>query len=109
MNKQLKITYNGQEYTLEYTRRTVTLMEQQGFVVSDIDNKPMSTLPKLFAGAFKANHRYIRDDMIDEIFEHIPNKTELIGKLAEMYAEPIKALVDEPEDAQGNASWTADW
>ena len=37
------------------------------------------------------------------------NKEELIGKLAEMYNEPILALVEEPEDAEGNVSWTASW
>ena len=35
------------------------------------------------------------------------NKEDLIGKLAEMYAEPILSLVEEPEDAEGNLNWTA--
>ena len=34
---------------------------------------------------------------------------ELIGKLAEMYNEPIIALVEEPEENEGNVSWTASW
>ena len=34
---------------------------------------------------------------------------ELIGKLAEMYNEPISALVDEPEENEGNLNWTASW
>jgi hypothetical protein len=29
--------------------------------------------------------------------------------LAEMYNEPIMALVDEPEEAEGNLTWTASW
>ena len=37
------------------------------------------------------------------------NKGELIGKLAEMYNEPILALVDEPEENEGNLDWTASW
>ena len=37
-------------------------------------------------------------------------KTELIGKLAEMYNEPIMTLVEEPDEkAEGNVSWTASW
>ena len=34
---------------------------------------------------------------------------ELIGKLAEMYNEPIMALVEEPEESEGNTNWTTDW
>ena len=37
------------------------------------------------------------------------NKEELIGKLAEMYNEPILTLVDEPEESEGNLKWTATW
>ena len=45
---------------------------------------------------------------IDDIFSKMTNKTELIGKLAEMYNEPVAALVDEPEESEGNAlNWTA--
>ena len=69
---------------------------------------PMTTLPALFAGAFLANHRFVKADLINEIYDHMTNKTELIGKLAEMYNEPIMAMVDDPdENAEGNVSWTA--
>lgn len=33
-------------------------MEKRGFVASDITDKPMTTPPALFAGAFLAHHRY---------------------------------------------------
>ena len=109
MNKQLKFTYQEKEYCLEFTRRSVELMEKQGFIASDITDKPMTVLPALFAGAFLANHKFVKKDVIDEIFSKMTNKTELIGKLSEMYNEPILALVDEPEDAEGNVEWTASW
>ena len=109
MNKQLKFTYQEKDYCLEFTRRSVELMEKQGFIASDITDKPMTVLPALFAGAFLANHKFVKKDVIDEIFSKMTNKTELIGKLSEMYNEPILALVDEPEDAEGNVEWTASW
>lgn len=109
MAKQLKFTYNDKEYTLEFTRRTVTQMEKQGFIAAEVENKPMSTLPALFAGAFLAHHRFEKKETIDAIFEKLTNKEELIGKLAEMYNEPIMALVEEPEETEGNVSWTASW
>ena len=52
MAKRLEFTYGGKTYTLEFTRRTVAQMERNGFVASDVETKPMTTLPALFEGAF---------------------------------------------------------
>ena len=102
MSKQINFEYNKKEYTLEYTRETVKQMEREGFVAGDILTKPMLTLPKLFAGAFKAHHKYdVKQKQIDEIFELFKNKQALIEKLAEMYAEPIETLMDDVNE--GNA------
>ena len=109
MAKQLKFTFEGKEYVLEFTRRTVTEMEKKGFIAAEVEQKPMSTLPALFEGAFLAHHRFVKKDVIDNIFAHMTNKGDLIGKLAEMYNEPIMALVEEPEESEGNVSWTASW
>ena len=109
MAKQLKFTFEGKEYVLEFTRRTVTEMEKKGFIAAEDEQKPMSTLPALFEGAFLAHHRFVKKDVIDNIFAHMTNKEDLIGKLAEMYNEPIMALVEEPEESEGNVSWTASW
>lgn len=109
MAKQLKFTYNDNEYTLEFTRRSVMEMEKKGFVAADVEQKPMTTLPALFEGAFLAHHRFIKKETIDEIYAQIVNKEELIGKLAEMYSEPILALIEEPEKSEGNVRWTTNW
>lgn len=109
MAKQLIFTFEDKEYTLEYTRRTVAEMEKKGFIASEITDKPMTTLPALFAGAFLANHRFVKQDVIENIYSKLTNKESLIGKLAEMYNEPIMALVEEPEEDKGNVDWTATW
>ena len=109
MSKQLNFNYNGTEYTLEFTRRTVEQMERNGFVAEDLQNKPMSTLPTLFAGAFKAHHKLVKREVIDEIYSKMTNKADLIGKLAEMYSEPIMALIDEPAESAENLTWTQSW
>lgn len=109
MNKQLNVTYEGKDYCLEFTRRSVETMEKQGFVAADIETKPMTVLPALFRGAFLANHRFVKPEIIDAIFAKMTNKSDLIGKLVEMYTEPIKALVEEPEESEGNLEWTASW
>lgn len=108
MSKTITFEHGGTEYTLEYTRRTVTEMEKKGFVISAVSEKPMSTLPELFAGAFLAHHRGIKRETVDKIFEDIPDKEEFVGKLAEMYVEPLEALMEEPKQ-EGNASWKANW
>lgn len=84
-------------------------MEKKGFIASDITDKPMTTLPALFAGAFLAHHRFVKEDIINDIYSKLTKKEDLIGKLAEMYNEPILALVEEPEKAEGNLDWTATW
>ena len=109
MAKQLRFTYHDKEYVLEYTRKSVEIMEKKGFVASDIETKPMTVLPALFAGAFIAHHKYEKPEAIEEIYSKLTNKQELIGKLAEMYNEPIMALVDEPQESEGNLDWTASW
>lgn len=109
MAKQLRFTYEGKEYVLEFTRRSVEIMEKKGFVASDIETKPVTVLPALFAGAFLANHKYEKPEVIEKIYSKMTNKQELIGKLAEMYNEPIMALVDEPTESEGNLDWTASW
>ena len=104
MGKQLNFEFKNKEYTLEYTRESVKQMEREGFVAGDIITKPMLTLPKLFAGAFKAHHKYdTKQKQIDEIFELFKNKQALIEKLAEMYAEPMETLMDNESVDEGNA------
>lgn len=107
MVKQLKFSYQDKEYTLEFTRKTVAEMERKGFIADEVSEKPMSTLPVLFGGAFLAHHKYVKPEIINEIFDKMTNKEDLIGKLAEMYAEPILSLIEEPEEAEGNLKWTA--
>lgn len=109
MPKQLIFNYEDKEYTLEFTRRTIAEMEKKGFIASEITDKPMTTLPALFAGAFLAHHRFVKQETIDNIFAKLTKKEDLIGKLAEMYNEPIMALVQDPEEDAGNVNWTATW
>lgn len=109
MGKQLNFEYKGKEFTLEYTRETVKQMEREGFVANDIITKPMNTLPKLFAGAFKAHHKYdAKQKDIDEIFDLFSNKEALIEKLAEMYHAPFESLMEDADE--GNAiAWEANF
>ena len=92
----IKDPVSGESYTLEYTRKTVEIMEKQGFIADDVDRKPMTMLPALFAGAFLAHHRWVKKDVVDRIYARLPRKDELLPKLVEMYNEPILSLMEEP-------------
>lgn len=102
--KQIKFTYKDQDYILEYTRKTVKVMEGNGFNINEIDTKPMLMVPILFRGAFLSKHRFVKDEVVDDIYKNISHKTELIETLVEMYTDTIETLFDEPES--GNLEWT---
>lgn len=105
MAKTIKFEHKGVNYTLEFTRKTVQQMEKSGFVVDNALTFPATHIPQLFKGAFLAHHRYVKQNVIDEIFDAMGNKQELFGVLIDMYSEPINTLMGEPED-EGNAiSW----
>lgn len=101
---KITISYDKKDYVLEYSRQSVRTMEAQGFVLDDIAAKPMMMIPMLFQGAFIKNHRGIKRNLMDEIYEEINNKTDLITALMELYTETLSTLMDDKADA-GNATW----
>lgn len=109
MAKTINFSYKDVDYTLEYNRRSIEKMEQSGFRLEDIGNKPATNIPKLFAGAFLMHHKFVKTELIDEIFSMLPNKEELFQKLVEMYEEPLNALLTDPEGDEGNLTWGANW
>ena len=106
-NKQIQLTYKDKEYTLEYDRKTVGDLENMGFSANQMVDKPAAMLPLLFKGAFIKNHRFLKEDIINDIFEHISDKQELIRTLGEMITETYTSLMesDESDTKEKNASW----
>lgn len=100
---KINLTYEKKEYVLEYNRQSVKTMESQGFVLEELTAKPMTMIPLLFQGAFIKNHRGIKRNLMDEIFEEIGDKTALMEALMEMYAETLGTLTD--GSGEGNATW----
>ena len=105
MPKQIMITYNDEDYILEYTRATAKIMERNGFDVNEISSKPNIQIPMLFQGAFLCHHKRTKEETIDAIFKKLTNKEDLIAKLVEMYAETVTTLLEDPDPEQGNVSW----
>lgn len=101
----INLSYDGKDYTLEFNRQSVKTLENQGFVLDEITSKPMTMIPMMFYGAFYKNHKGVKRSVVDEIYEAIGGKSDLMQVLIEMYAETIATLTDDTED-QGNVSWT---
>lgn len=108
MTNEISFTCEGAKYTLAFTRRTVQQLCQQGFSPDMVTDKPAVGVPMLFRGAFLANHRGMRPDKIDAIYDNMVDKTGLIGKLLEMYLIPINEMLEDPEeDEEKNVKWEA--
>lgn len=70
----------------------------------------MTVLPEMFSGAFIAHHTGLKRKIMDEIFDRISDKRALLGKLAEMYNDPMEQLFDnEGVTKTEEISWDADF
>ena len=105
MSKKIEFSYDGTDYVLEYNRKSVEFMERQGFVASELVEKPMLMLPMAFEGLFFKNHKNIKKSQIDEIFDKFKDKNALISTLAEMLQETYNTLQEEPNGNEGNIDW----
>ena len=109
MATKITVKYQKNEYTLEFSRSAVKQMEQQGFVLDQIGDKPMTMVPLLVYGAFMKHHKGIKRNLVDEIYEHITDKVGdgengFIQALLEMYAETVNTLTDNSSVDEGNAA-----
>ena len=110
MSTKISINYNGKDYELEYTRATAAQIEDQGFSLDKLTDKPARMIPLLFYGAFLKHNRGIKPQLTDEIFKNLANKSGdddeggIIGILAEMYAETVQTLTDNQNVDEGNAA-----
>lgn len=110
MAKRIEIAYNGDKYTLEFTRDTVRQMERAGFNVDEALATPMSSFDTLFTGAFLANHgRAVKDRIPEKILKGKKFSKDMFGKLIEMYNEPIAEMFDDAEETEGNLEWEANF
>ena len=110
MATKITITYKNTEYDLEYSRTTAAQIEDQGFSLDQLTEKPVKMIPVLFYGAFLKHNRGIKRQLVDEIFENLVNKAGdgdengIIAILAEMYAETVQTLTDSKAVDEGNAA-----
>lgn len=107
MSKSITFSYGGTDYTLVFTKATRRRMENSGFDLDNYSAKTMTTCERLFSGAFLAKHPFAKQDVIDEIFDAMPNKDKLLEKLVDMYQDPLLELMKEPDDSAKKVEWEA--
>ena len=106
MNTQIKLTYNGITYTLEYNRQAVKALEAVGFNIAEFATKPMTNLDNAFAAAFMKNHPNVDAVTVDNIYAGCRDKMKLADTLLTMINECYDALLADPIDGdKGNVSW----
>lgn len=110
MSTKITVTYKNNDYALEFSRVTAKAIEDQGFVLDQLGDKPATMIPLLVYGAFMKNHRGIKRALVDEIYENLvkkvgnENEEGFISVLAEMYAETVSTLTDDSNIDEGNAA-----
>lgn len=110
MSTRITVTYQKKEYVLEFSRATAKAVEDQGFVLDQLGDKPATMIPLLVYGAFMKNNRGIKRALVDEIYENLvkkvgsENEEGFISILAEMYAETVSTLTDDSNIDEGNAA-----
>ena len=85
----------GREYTLEYSRKTVSKVEQAGFDANQLEAKSMTMIPLMFWGAFLMHHPHMTKDQTDKIlFEGLGGLSdEEMTYLGKLYAVPFQTLI----------------
>lgn len=110
MATKITVNYKEKDYTLEYSRATAAQIEEHGFVLEQLTEKPVKMIPLLIYGAFLKHNRGIKRSLVDEIYENMLNKSGdgedsgIIAVLVEMYSETVNTLTDNATVDEGNAA-----
>lgn len=93
----------GNKYTLEFNRRIVERMENNGFKL-DTD-RPNTMITDLLIGALTMHHKGMTKERALEIWDCQRKKDELLTALTRMYMKPLNDLMAEPEGDDDSPTW----
>ena len=106
--------FEGREFTLDYTRKTVVRTERAGLDVNDMDAKPMTMIYLMWWGAFLSHHPRMTQDQTDKILDEqfggiegistIKNEKgeTLVEHLGKLYAAPFNTLSADKDEGGAN-------
>lgn len=89
----------GREYTLEFSRKTISKTEQAGFDINRLESSSMTMIPLMWWGAFLMHHPQMTREQTDKIlFDGLGGlNDEELAYLGRLYAEPFKTLIANEE------------
>ena len=102
--------FEGREFTLDFTRKSVVKAERAGLNVNAMDSQPMTMTYLMFWGAFQARHPSMTqaqtDKILDEQFGGIEGLTRIrnesgesmLEHLGKLYAAPFNTLSPDEGD-----------
>lgn len=105
MATTIKFEYDGRNYVLGYSRRAVQQMSDSGFTLDKFADDAVGYHKALFTGAFIQYHRNTQRSVIDDIWDNLPNKEELLKVLVEMYSETTSTMFADPKDEAKKVEW----
>jgi hypothetical protein len=95
--RKINFVCQGKAYSLTFTKKSIIQMERLGFNPQTILDKPLTALPTLFGYSFIANHSSTSKKLIDDIYEQIDDKPNLLSALVDMYNSAFDEYMDEFE------------
>lgn len=123
MANRIELNYNGKTYTLEFSRRIILQMEEDG-ALADLQNdikvvkktnkngenvnttelaRPLKNMVRFVRYAFRKNHSDVTDKEIDDIIDDIPDLVAFFNAVMEIFSSCANALNSNTNS--GNVSW----
>jgi len=93
--RKCKINIGDKDYNLELNRKTVLWLENKGFALEKLEEKPITMYGLLFESAFIANYPNLNaSEMMEKYEEEDGDSAEVVEFLIEEYTAFINALAD---------------
>lgn len=96
--RKCSINVRDKDYVLQLNRESIVWLEEQGFIASDFDKKPLTYINMLWQSAFIANHKEVNPNLalklLDAYQEEGGDVSEVVNFVIEEYQSFISALSD---------------
>lgn len=107
MSKKIMLTYDGREYVLMFTKRTLEDACNMGITPDHLSQNPMKVV-RLFHQAFMAMQPKTTFNKAQEIYFSQNKKEKLIEALIMLWNDVTDGIVEDADDT-GNVAWAVNF
>lgn len=104
MSKQINLPYDGVQYTLMFTKKTLEDSCNMGINPDFLSKNPMMVV-RLFHMAFMAKHPKMTFNKAQEIYYAQNKKVELMQAIIMLWNDVTDGILEDADES-GNAEWT---